>query len=62
MKSFLINKLRIGETDLFQCKAVNQTTEHLLQGCTLHTNLRSNCWRETTPLATKLCGDLDDLR
>ena len=62
MKNHLYHKLRIGETALCPCSAAYQTTEHLLQDCTLHTDLRSKCWRETTPLATKLYGGLEDLR
>ena len=62
MKNHLYHKLRIGETALCPCNTAYQTTEHLLQDCTLHTDLRSKCWRESIPLATKLYGGLEDLQ
>ena len=62
MENHLLNKLKIGETALCPCEAANQITVHLLQDCTLHTDLRSDCWRETTPLAIKLYDGLEDLR
>ena len=62
LKGHLFHRLHIGESALCPCGAANQTPEHLLQDCNLHTNLRFECWRETTPLATKLNGGLEDLR
>ena len=58
----LYNKFRIGESALCPCKADSQTTEHLLQSCSLHTEARSKYWKEATPLATKLYGRLEDLQ
>ena len=47
MKNYLFKKLQIGETALCLCKSLNQTTVHLLQDCTLHSDLYSDCWKET---------------
>ena len=62
MNDHLFHKLRIGESALCPCKSANQTTEHLLQDCTLHADRRSKCWKEATTVETKLYGSLEDLR
>ena len=62
MSYHLFNKLRIAESALCPCRSASQTTEHLLQVCTLHADLCSKNWKDATPLATKLYNTKKDLR
>ena len=57
-----ILKLHIGLTEQFSCRTGSQTTEHLLQSCTLYKPLRKWIWTDHTPIADKLYSNLEDLR
>ena len=58
----LFTKFRIGQTDQCPCQTGSMTTEHLLQSCPLHDDLRDRTWPRATSVARKLYGDLEDLR
>jgi len=58
----MYTKLRIGQTEQCPCGTGNQTTEHLLQSCPLYEALRKQTWPDTTPVAQKLYGSLEDLQ
>ena len=62
MNYHLFNKLKIGETDRCPCKRGPMDTEHLLQTCPTHEELRKEIWPNAKQLREKLYGNLEDLR
>ena len=62
MNCHLFNKLKIGETDRCPCKRGPMDTEHLLQSCPTHEELRKEIWPNAKQLREKLYGNLEDLR
>ena len=55
-------KFGIGQSDQCPCETGSMTTEHLLQSCPRHDDLRNQTWPKATSVARKLYGDLRDLR
>ena len=62
MKAHMYNKLKIGETDRCPCNTGPMNTEHILQHCPAHEELRREIWPEPQQLRTQLFGPLEDLR
>ena len=62
MNFHLYHKLKIGETDSCPCNTGPMNTEHLLQYCPAHKELRKETWPDEQDLRTKLFGTLEDLR
>ena len=62
MNYHLFNKLKIGETDRCPCKRGPMDTEHLLQSCPTHEELRKEIWPNAKQLREKLYSNLEDLR
>ena len=58
----LYSKPRISHTEQCLCGTGSQTTEYLLQSCSLYEPLRKGIWPDHTPVARKLYGSLGDLR
>ena len=58
----LYSILRIGHTEQCPCGTGSQTTEYLLQSCSIYEPLRKGIWPNHTPVARKLYGSLGDLR
>ena len=57
----MFNKLKIGENDLCACGLAPQNTEHVLQRCTLLSDLRTEIWPTNGTLAQKLYGTKQEL-
>jgi hypothetical protein len=62
MNHHLFNKFRIGQSDQCPCQTGSMTTEHLLQSCPQHDDLRRQIWAEETTVQGKLYGSLEDLK
>ena len=62
MNAHLFNKFHVGQSDQCPCQTGSMTTEHLLQACPLHDDLRRQTWTVATPVQRKLFGSLEDLR
>ena len=58
LNAHLFHKMKIGQTEMCPCSVAAMTTEHFLQHCQLHDNLRSSTWPEGETLEEKLCGNL----
>ena len=58
LNAHLFHKMKIGQTEMCPCSVAAMTTEHFLQHCQLHDNLRSSTWPEGETLEEKLYGDL----
>ena len=58
----LNSKLCISHTEQCPCGTGSQTTEHLLQSCSIYKPLRKGIWPDHTSIARKLYGSLGDLR
>ena len=61
MHAHMHNKLRIGENDRCPCGTGPMDTEHLLQHCPAHEELRNNTWPEPPNMKTQLYGTQEDL-
>ena len=58
---YMFNKLKIGENDLCACGLAQQNTEHVLQSCTLLSDLRTEILPTNGTLAQKLYGTKQEL-
>ena len=58
----MFSKFRIGLSEQCFCGAISQTEDHLLQSCPLHDALRKRTWPNSTTVAQKLYGGLEDLQ
>ena len=61
LRHHMFNKLKIGENDLCACGLAPQNTEHVLQSCTLLSDLRTEIWPTNGTLAKKLYGTKQEL-
>ena len=61
LRHHMFNKLKIGENDLCACGLAPQNTEHVLQSCTLLSDLRTEIWPTNGTLAQKLYGTKQEL-
>ena len=55
-------KMKLVPSSICICNIEDQTTEHILQRCQNHTNLRNQLWPGNTTLHQKLYGTLEELR
>ena len=60
--SHLLNKLKIGQSEMYPCDTAQMTTYQLLQHCPLHDDLRSAAWPEITSLREKFYDDLTEMK
>ena len=57
----LHRKLKLVPSPTCPCGQEDQTAEHVLQRCPLHSNIRREVWPSETPIETKLHGSFQDL-
>ena len=55
-------KMKLVPSSMCICNIEDQTTEHILQRCLNHTNIRNQIWLGNTTLQHKLYGALEEPR
>ena len=61
LNAHMSRKLKLALTSTCPCGTEDQTTEHVLQTCPLHREVRQQVWPTATSLRTKLYGNRQDL-
>ena len=62
LNAHIYKKMKLVPSSMCICNIEDQTTQHILQRCPNHTNIRNQLWADNTTLQQKLYGPLEQLR
>ena len=62
LNAHMNKKMKLVPSSMCICNIEDQTTEHILQRCPNHNNIRNQLWPDNTTLQQKLYGTLEELR
>ena len=62
LNAHMYKKMKLVPSSMCICNIEDQTTQHILQRCPNHTNIRNQLWPDNTTLEQKLYGPLEQLR
>ena len=62
LNAHMYKKMKLVPSSMCICNIEDQTTQHILQRCPNHTNIRNQLWPDNTTLQQKLYGPLEQLR
>ena len=62
LNAHMYKKMNLVPSSMCICNIEDQTTQHILQRCPNHTNIRNQLWPDNTTLQQKLYGPLEQLR
>ena len=62
LNAHMNKKMKLVPSTMCICNIEGQTTEHILQRCPNHTNIRNQLWPDNTVLQQKLYGTLEELK
>ena len=62
LNAHMYKKMKLVPSSMCICNMEDQTTQHILQICPNHTNIRNQLWPDNTTLQQKLYGPLEQLR
>ena len=57
----MYKRFKVGDSEICPCGQAPQNTEHVLQTCSSHRQLRARTWPNHTPLEKKLYGTTEEL-
>ena len=58
LNAHMNKKMKLEPSSMCMCNIEDQTTEHILQRCPNHNNIRNQLWQDNTTLQQKLYGTL----
>ena len=61
LRQHMYKRFKVGDSEICPCGLVPQNTEHVLQTCSSHRQLRARTWPNHTPLEKKLYGTTEEL-
>ena len=61
LRQHMYKRFKVGDTEICPCGQAPQNTEHVLQTCSSHRQLRARTWPNHTPLERKLYGTTEEL-
>ena len=61
LRQHMYKRFKVGDPEICPCGQAPQNTEHVLQTCSSHRQLRARTWPNHTPLEKKLYGTTEDL-
>ena len=62
LNAHMYKKMKLVPSSMCICNIEDQTTQHILQRCPNHTNIRNQLWPDNTTLQQKLYGPLEQPR
>ena len=62
LNAHMNRKMKLIPSSMCICNIEDQTTQHIIQRCPNHTNIRNQLWPDNTTLQQKLYGTLEELR
>ena len=62
LNAHMYKKMKLVPSSMCICNIEDQTTQHILQRCPNHTNIRNQLWPDNTTLQQKLYRPLEQLR
>ena len=61
LRQHMYKRFKVGDSEICPCGQAPQNTEHVLQTCSSHKQLRARTWPNHTPLEKKLYGTTEEL-
>ena len=61
LRQHMYKRFKVGDSEICPCGQASQNTEHVLQTCSSHKQLRARTWPNHTPLEKKLYGTTEEL-
>ena len=61
LRQHMYKRYKVGDSEICPCGQAPQNTEHVLQTCSSHRQLRARAWPNHTPLEKKLYGTTEEL-
>ena len=61
LRQHMYKRFKVGDSEICLCGQAPQNTEHVLQTCSSHRQLRARTWPNHTPLGKKLYGTTEEL-
>ena len=61
LRQHMYKRFNVGDSEICPCGQAPQNTEHVLQTCSSHRQLRARTWPNHTPLEKKLYGTTEEL-
>ena len=61
LRQHMYKRFRVGDSEICPCGQAPQNTQHVLQACSSHKQLRARTWPNQTPLEKKLYGTTEEL-
>ena len=61
LRQHMYKRFKVGDSEICPCGQAPQNTEHVLQTCSSHRQIRSRTWPNHTPLEKKLYGTTEEL-
>ena len=61
LRQHMYKRFKVGGSEICLCGQAPQNTEHVLQTCSSHRQLRARTWPNHTPLEKKLYGTTEEL-
>ena len=61
LRQHMYKRFKVGDSEICPCGQAPQNTEHVLQTCSSHRQLRARKWPNHTPLEKKLYGTTEEL-
>ena len=61
LRQHMYKRFKVGDSEICPCGQAPQNTEHVLQTCSSHKQLRARTWPNHTPLEKKLYATTEEL-
>ena len=61
LRQHMYKRFKLGDSEICPCGQAPQNTEHVLQACSSHRQIRARTWPNHTPLEKKLSGTTEEL-
>ena len=61
LRQNMYKRFKVGDSEICPCGQAPQNTEHVLQTCSSHKQLRARAWPNHTPVEKKLYGTTEEL-